>query len=79
MNKITENTLIPVSLILVLVSGVTFFANVSFETSSNAKAIAALQEEQDVLAKELVQTQKEISVKLTEIQADIKSLKKEHK
>ena len=83
MSKITESTLIPISLILVIVSGVSFFANVSFETSANTKAIALIKTEQDILAKELVETQKdllhtqkEISIKLTEIQGDLRELKR---
>lgn len=54
MSKITENTLVPVSLVLSILGGAGFVTYVYFQTSANAKAIEEIKAKQDAIA--MIQT-----------------------
>jgi len=71
MNKITENTLIPVSLVISIIGGAVWVSAIWYDTRANAKSIEKIKEDQKVLANELVQTQKIMIEKLTRIETKL--------
>ncbi|HEY8272159.1 MAG TPA: hypothetical protein VIG33_14815 [Pseudobdellovibrionaceae bacterium] len=58
MKQITENTLIPISLVMTLLGGAAWLTAVWYDTKANAVSITEIKSEQKILAKDLVEMQK---------------------
>lgn len=67
-SKITEKTLIPISLVITLVGGVAWLSNLHFVSAQSAEAITKIEQKQD----SYVQSLDQIKLKLIEIEANQK-------
>jgi hypothetical protein len=63
-DKITPDTLFPISLIIVIMSGVAGLTNIYAQTAENTKAIVELNHKQDEYNKNLL----EVSIRLSRIE-----------
>lgn len=72
--KITEQTLLPISLIITLVGGITFVSYVAFEGASNAKAIDEIQKKQETIEK--IAT--DVAVIKTKVETIERSIERKH-
>lgn len=73
-NKITENTLLPVSLVVILVGGVFWLTTLYNQTVSNAQDISAIETKQDLLTKELTEKQSLILDRLSRIEGRLENI-----
>jgi len=71
MSKITENTLLPISLVITILGGASWLTAIWYDTKANAAAIIEIRQDQKILSKDLVETQKQMILDLTEIKAKL--------
>ena len=72
MTKITENTFIPISLVISILGGGTWLSAVWYDTKANATSLSEIKIEQKILARELVDTQKKMIEDLAVIKEKLK-------
>lgn len=77
MEKITPETLIPISAASIFVVVIFEVSSLFFASSSHARRIEVLEQTQKELTEELVRYQKQSLTELTEIKVTLKHLKKE--
>lgn len=71
MNRITEKTLIPISLVITILGGIIWLTILAENTKANTQSLTNLETEHRALAKDLVETQKKMIESLTRIETKL--------
>lgn len=68
MKVISENTLIPISLVITILGGVVWLTTLWFRSEAHAEMIAEIRAEQKSLAQEVRENNREVMRKLIELE-----------
>lgn len=71
MNKITENTLIPISLVITILGGVVWLSTLWARTEAHAEKISKLQVQQESMMKQVTDSNIELVKQLARIEAKL--------
>lgn len=69
LNSISEQTFIPLSLVLLIIGGVAWLTNMNYNTEANGRALESISNKQDQYNKNL----EEINTRLSRLEGYIKS------
>lgn len=72
MEKITENTLIPISLVIILIGGVVWLTSTHLKAESNLEAVQRIEAKQD----RYIQGLNKIYSELAEIKGELKRIRR---
>jgi len=72
--KITENTLVPVSLMLVLVGGVVWLSSIFYKTEANAQRLSSIENKYDIERDKFDKRYQDLIERLTRIEERIKMM-----
>lgn len=73
-SKITENTLLPISLVVVLIGGVFWLTSIYNQTVANAQDILNIQETQDIMIEKLTEKQTLMLDRLSRIEGRLENI-----